>query len=421
MSFLIAGTNRPYFSGSLPTLRATHACSILARTCPGSVAGLRHLVRMRTVLKHTLNFYPLGNADSCLIELAEDRPLLFDFADTRTDDDPDDLRIDLARVIRDRLDALGRDSVEVLALSHLDEDHIMGVSEFFYLEHAKKYQGADRVKIEDLWVPAAAITESKDNLSSEGRIVQGEARHRLKQGDGIRVFSRPDALEDWLADHGLTVSSREHLITDAGQLIPGFSKEADGVEFFSHSPFADREDGKLVDRNAKSLVLQATFLSGRQETRVILSGDAPHEELSRIVRVTKGHSNEGRLEWDVFKVPHHCSYLSLGPEKGAETTEPVPDVAWLFEEQGARRSILVSSSDPIPDGDTDQPPHRQAAAYYRRIADDLDGEFKVTMEHPSVSAPEPLIINIDQLGGTIRKRAASSSDALIQRPSHRAG
>lgn len=267
-------------------------------------------------MKHTLRFYPLGNADSCLVELSEDRPLLFDFADTRPKDDPDDARIDLPRAIRDRLDELGRDSVDVLALTHLDEDHIVGVSEFFHLDHAKKYQGGDRVKIEALWVPAAAITESRDNLSTEGRIVQAEARHRLKEGKGIRVFSRPVALEDWLAEQELTVGSREDLITDAGQVVPGFSKEEDGVEFFTHSPFADREDGKLVDRNSKSLVFQATFLSGSQETRVILGGDAPHEELSRIVKTTKQHSNESRLEWDVFKVPHHCSYLSLGPEKG---------------------------------------------------------------------------------------------------------
>ncbi len=371
-------------------------------------------------MNHTLRFYPLGNADSCLVELAEDRPLLIDFADTRTKDDPDDPRIDLSRAVRDRLDELGRDSVDVLALTHLDEDHIVGVSGFFYLDHAKKYQDGDRVKIEDLWVPAAAITESRDNLSTEGRIVQAEARHRLKEGKGIRVFSRTAALEDWLDEQGLTVASREHLITDAGQLVPGFSKEEDGVEFFSHSPFADREDGKLVDRNSKSLVFQATFLSGSEETRVILGGDAPHEELSRIVTTTKRHSNESRLEWDVFKVPHHCSYLSLGPEKGRDKTEPVPEVAWLFEEQGARGGLLVSSSDPIPDDDTDQPPHRQAAEYYIDVASELDGEFKVTMEHPSESSPEALVVYIDQLGATLSKRTRRSGAALTQ-PAHRAG
>ena len=270
-------------------------------------------------------------------------------------------------------------------------------------------------------MPAAAITESRDELSTEGRIVQAEARYRLREGERIRVFSRPDALEDWLAEHDLTVASRQHLITDAGQLVPGFTKDADGVEFFVHSPFADRQDGKLIDRNASSLVLQATFVADGHETRVMLSGDSPHDALADMVRVTKGHSNEDRLEWDVFKLPHHCSYLSLGPEKGRDMTVPVPEVAWLFEEQGADRCTAISSSDPIPDEDTDQPPHCQAAAYYRKISDDHDGEFKVTMEHPSESSPKPLVIDIDDLGATVRKRVAATAVAATQRPAPRAG
>ena len=372
-------------------------------------------------MSHTLTFYPLGNADTCLIELAEKRPLLFDYANTRSSDDPNDRRVDLPNEIRDRLKVLGRDDVDVLAITHLDQDHIAGVSEFFHLDHAAKYQGGDRVKIQDLWVPAAAITETRENLSSEGRIVQAEARYRLKQGDGIRVFSRPDALKDWLAEQGLTVTSRKRLITDAGQLVPGFSKERDGVEFFAHSPFADHQDGKMVDRNSNCLVLQATFLEGGQKTRVMLTGDAPHEALAGIVKVTKAHSNEDRLEWDLFKVPHHCSYLSLGPEKGDDVTKPVPEVAWLYEEQGARRCVLVSSSDPVPDKDTDQPPHRQAAEYYRGISDGFAGEFKVTMEHPSVSAPKPLVIDIDRLGVTVRKRVPGTSTVITQQRAPRAG
>jgi hypothetical protein len=53
----------------------------------------------------------------------------------------------------------------------------------------------------------------------------------LKQGEGIRVFSRPDRLEKWLKSQNLTLKDREHLITDAGKTIPGFTKEKQGVEF----------------------------------------------------------------------------------------------------------------------------------------------------------------------------------------------
>ncbi len=370
---------------------------------------------------HTITFYPLGNADTCLVEVHSGQLLLFDYANTCDPYASDDRRIDLPKALRERLDAQERDDVDVLALTHLDEDHIDGVSEFFWLEHSAKYQGADRVRITELWVPAAAITETRTDLCGEGKIVQAEARHRLKRGEGIRVFSRPDALADWLRGQGLTVDSRAHLITDAGQLVPGFDAEADGVEFFVHSPFAYRQDGNLIDRNSASLVFQVTFDSAGRETRLLLSGDSPHDVLTDIVHVTKAHGNEHRLEWDVFKLPHHCSYLSLGPEKGKSETVPVPEVAWLFEEQGGEGGIVVSPSDPIPDEDTDQPPHRQAAAYYRRISRSRRGEFTVTMEHPSVLSPEPLVIDIDHLGAMLRKRFVSSAVAATRRPAPRAG
>ena len=135
----------------------------------------------------------------------------------------------------------------------------------------------------------------------------------------------------------------------------------------------------------------------------MLGSDLPHEIWTRIVRVTKAHTNEHRLEWDVFKLPHHCSYLSLGPEKGKHVTEPVPEVAWLFEQQGAVRGIAVSTSDPIPEGDTDQPPHRQAAAYYRAVSAGHHGEFLVTMEHPTDRSPTPLVVVIDRLGVRVWK------------------
>lgn len=372
-----------------------------------------------------LTFFPLGNADCCRIDFAGGEKVLFDYANTRCADDDQDKRVDLPKLLRDDLDGAKRKApnryYDVVAFTHLDDDHICGSSEFFYLRHAKKYQGDERVKINEMWVPAAAITE--EGCTDEAKIIQAEARHRLKEGDGIRVFSRPEALKEWLEEQGLTLESRAHLITDAGQIIPGFTKATHGVEFFAHSPFAWRQDdGTLIDRNTCALIVQATFLVEGVETKLILSADADHEMLSDIVKVTKRHSREERLEWDVFKLPHHCSYLSLGPEKGKDKTKPVPDVKWLFETQAQDKGIVVSTSKPIPTNDDDiQPPHRQAANYHRDTASDRDGEFKVTMEHPRTSLPEPLVILIDRHKSTIEKRAPGIASAVISRPAPRAG
>ena len=208
---------------------------------------------------HTIKFYPLGNADSIKIDLANNRILLFDYANTRDPDDDDDLRIDLAEQLQKELAEADRNSFDIVAFTHLDDDHVTGAPDFFFLEHAAKYQGDGRIGIEELWVPAAAIIET--GLSGDKRVIQAEARHRLVKGEGIRVFSRPGLLEEWLEDHGLTLKDREHLITDAGQLIPGFCLDEDELEFFVHSPFAMRlDDDEVVDRNRDALVVQATFV-----------------------------------------------------------------------------------------------------------------------------------------------------------------
>src|SRR5947209_18142714 len=106
-----------------------------------------------------LTFYPLGNADCCLIELADGQRLLFDYANVREADNDDDLRIELAAAVRDDLKAADRTSVNVLAITHLDRDHIHRSSEFFYLRHAAKYQSDDRIKFDTMWVPAAVIIQ----------------------------------------------------------------------------------------------------------------------------------------------------------------------------------------------------------------------------------------------------------------------
>lgn len=368
---------------------------------------------------HKITLHPLGNADCCKIDLSSGKKLLFDYAHTRSSESDDDPRIDLARVLREDLKESGRDYFDVVAFTHADDDHIRGSSDFFYLEHADKYQGKDRIKIKELWVPAAMITE--EGAEDEARILRAEARYRLEKGKGIRVFSRPERLKDWLEKKGLTIEQRESLITDAGRLVPDFEKSTEGVEFFVHSPFAAHVDDKLEDRNESALILHATFQVDSQETKFMLIGDSTHEILTDIVKITKAHKREARLQWDVYDIPHHCSYLALSDEKGKEKTEPVEEVKWLLD-QGRKRGILVSCSDPIPNNDKNsQPPHRQAAKCYKDVAESIEGDFKVTMEHPKVSKPETLIIQIDKAGAMLKKSIIGGSAAVISRSAPRAG
>ena len=354
---------------------------------------------------HTITFHPLGNADCYRIDTANGKKLLFDYADVRCADDPNDKRIDLPATLRDDLKRANRDYYDVVAFTHFDNDHVCGAGSFFELRHAPKYMGNGRIKINELWVPAFAITESKEDLCEDGKILQAEAQHRLIKCEGVRVFSRPERLKAWLEAHDLSLDARRKLVSDAGNLVPGWDKDTAGLEFFVHSPFASRQDdGSLDDRNTNSLVFQAVFRADGRDSRVLMLADTEHECLSEIVRITRLHGRDTRLEWDLAKLPHHCSYLSLGPDKGSNETDPVPNVSWLYEEKGQMAASAVSTSDQIPaSGNQNQPPHRQAGNYYRRVLKRLGGELLVTMEHPTAAAPGVLEVRIDGFGVTVRK------------------
>lgn len=376
-----------------------------------------------------ITFYPVGNADSYRIDLKNGEKILFDFANMRDPNNKFDLRCDLPKELREDLESADRDFFDVVAFTHLDNDHYKGSTEFFWLEHDKKYQSKERIKISTMWVPAALITEDEKELKDdEAKVLQKEARHRFKEGKGIRVFSRPDRLKEWCEKNGVDFNKRKGLITDAGWPAPDFSLLTHGVEFFVHSPFAKRlNECEVEDRNRDSIVMQAKFLVDNVETKVLLMGDATHDVLADIVDITKYHGREVRLEWDVAKLPHHCSYLSVGPDKGKDKTEPVEQVRWLYEEQRQDGGIIVSTSEPIPSKGTKEdedknPPHRQAANFYKEdVLDDPSDQMKVTMEHPSKSAPKPLVIEIDSSKATVQKRAATAAITATSRPAPRAG
>ncbi len=369
---------------------------------------------------HKVTFYPIGNADCCKIDLEDGRMLLFDYAHTAVSEDDGDSRIDLKTQLKQELKEANRKDFDVVGFTHVDDDHIKGSSDFFYFEHADKYQSNDRIKIKELWVPASIILE--EGLTGEARILRTEARHRFIKGKGIRVFSRPERLKDWVEEHGIKWEDRKDLIVDAGRLVPNFDDGSKGVEFFVHSPFAVHVDGGMEDRNEAALIFHVTFFCGDEATRFFLIGDTTHEVLEDIVGITQYHDREERLKWDIYDIPHHCSYLALNKkeEKGDTKTEPVAKVKWLLN-QGQSGAVLISSSDAIPSTDTTPPPHIQAANCYREVADNKKGEFRVTMTHPNKDNPEPLIITIDENKARIKKQTYEGHIQVLTKPSRAGG
>jgi len=374
-----------------------------------------------------LTFYPVGNADTFVTDLAGGEKLIFDYANRRNPNDKDDKRCDLSAELRKDLDK--RKDYDVAIFTHLDLDHYDGMTDFFYLEHDKKFQGKtsdgkERITMKVMWVPAAVLTENLEDEEEESQDIQKEAWHRLENKKGILVFSRPDGLKDAIEKRGIKFDDVKHLIIDAGRTVPSFNQAGHGVEFWVHSPHASRqnEDEGVVDRNDHAIVLLAAFLVQGVETKVQLFADVTHEVIGDIVKVTRRKKRDHRLEWDVFKIAHHCSYTAVGPEKSETVTKATDEVDWMFSTQGHDKGIIVSTSKPIPTNDDDnQPPHRQTAKYYRGVTDDKDGEFVVTMGHPKESAPKPLVIQIDRDKARIKKETVPAVAAIVGASAPKAG
>lgn len=377
---------------------------------------------------HQVVFYPVGNGDTSQIILENGKRILFDFRHLKKTENGEGPEINLKDRLNDELKKSRKKSFDVVAFTHGDKDHIENSTEFFELTYAQKYQGEGRTKINELWVPAAMILETAFNSeqSDEFVIWRQEARYRLKKGEGIRVFSKPEKLKDWLSSEGLTVDSRRHLITDAGQLVPGFTLDKDGVEFFCHSPFIKHVDNGDEQRNQAALIFNVRFRMGANTFEYFATGDSEWEVLGDVIQATKNHKNEDRLEWDLYHLPHHCSYQTLSDEKGKEETTPKPLVKELLL-LGREGAYIVSSSNPIADSQAGreqvQPPHIQAKKCYDRHLKEIDGaKFYVTMEEPNIDKPEPLVFNITSSGISRGEKAiVSASAAITSAPAPRAG
>lgn len=378
-------------------------------------------------MAHKVIFYPVGNGDTSQIVLENGKRILFDFRHLKKTENGDGPEINLRDRLKDELKKANKKSFDVVAFTHGDKDHIENSTEFFELRQAAKYQGDGRIKIDTLWVPAAMILETatNDDQSAEFVIWRQEARYRLKEGKGIRVFSKPDMLKAWLEENDLTVESRKSLITDAGQLVPEFTLTSDGVEFFCHSPFIKHVDEGDDLRNDAALIFNVRFKKDGSTYDYLAVGDSEWSVLEDIVKATKDHGNDDRLEWDLYNIPHHCSYLALSDEKGATETIPKPLIKELLQ-KGKDGAYLVSSSARILDTkegrEQTQPPHIQAKKCYLRYLDEVGGtKFLVTMEEPNATKPEPLEFKIDTNGISLDRKIVSAAAIITSSPAPRAG
>ena len=370
---------------------------------------------------HKVIFYPVSNGDTSQIIVNcgdNEKRILFDFHHNSNASDQNSPHIDLAEKLHEELKQAKRDYFDIVAFTHADKDHICDCSEFFDLDHAQKYQGDNRIKIKELWVPAALILETAEQGEHDDfTIIRREARYRLKKGEGIRVFSKPKELSAWLESENLTLKDRQHLITEAGECVSTLTIDKDNIEFFCHSPFIKNKE----QRNEGALIFNVRFKVETEIYNYLAIGDTTHEVLDDIIEISGCYGNNDRLNWDILNIPHHCSYKALSDEKGDKTngtTEPTDPIKELLG-KASIGAFMISSSNPIKNEDQEQPPHYQSKNAYKKYA--KHARFMVTMEFPNERKPKPIEIIIRKDGVSLSSITESSSSTIIGTSALRAG
>ena len=244
---------------------------------------------------------------------------------------------DLADSLRDI------DTFDVVMFTHPHDDHVKGAADFFYFDHAVKYQTGERAKIKELWISAAFLLDVKP--CEDVRVIRQEARYRLKEcgGEGVKIFAAPGSLASWLEQHELSTDENDHPIIHAGTLLDSSMHDlGDEISIFVHAPFS--EDAEDADsRNDPSIVIQIALDNAGQTTNLFITGDTPHDVLDKIVERSESSGNADYLKWDLYDIPHHCSYTGLSDEKGEDITEPSEDIKRLLQEYGQENAFLVAS------------------------------------------------------------------------------
>ena len=190
----------------------------------------------RTTGMSEIKEFPFSDEHTYMLTSNTGHKILFNFNSFDMQHIPG--RTSLAEEVRTDLAQSGKSGVDVACFSYLVTNHYAGVSDFFYLRHSEAYQSEERIQMDDMWVPVAVILEERMGMPKDFQVVQEEARHRLREGSGIRIIC-PEGqgeIDKWLNREGIDPSDRIHLLIFPEEMMPGLTINSAGIEMSVHLP-----------------------------------------------------------------------------------------------------------------------------------------------------------------------------------------
>lgn len=358
-----------------------------------------------------LSFFRVGNGDMTLITLESGKTILIDCNIRAAADDPNDDTPDVAAQLRSRLkkDAEGRHFVDVMVLSHPDQDHCRGLRNHFHLKPMAEYgKTSDKIIIKEMWsspivFKRARKKDSNHILCDDAEQWSQEARRRVK----------------YYKKHGYNLENEKITIIgqdDTGKTdeVPGIVKKIDetinnlngNYEFMFEAlvvapmPTSDEDLEEELTKNDSSIILN--FKIGTQfnnnAARFLSGGDAGVVVWEKVWERNKDAPE--KLQYDVLQAPHHCSWRSISHDSWSDCGEDaeVSDDALAALSQAISGAKIVASCKPISDDDCD-PPSTRAKREYVKITKAASGEFVCVGD----DKPEPLEYEITSGGVKVLK------------------
>ncbi|RKE25262.1 hypothetical protein B0G76_6789 [Paraburkholderia sp. BL23I1N1] len=378
-----------------------------------------------------ITFFPVGNGDMTLIRLSSGRKILIDVNIRQPGDDVRDVLKDLREMLDE--DAEGRPYVDVMVLSHPDQDHCRGLREHFHMSPLSDYPTTgtpSKIVVREMWSSPLIFRRASKyhTLCDDAKAWNTEAKRRVRlfeeEGmgeDGDRVLILGEDADGKTDNLGQIVIKTDSTVTRvAGHAETNFS-----ALLLAPMNADNEEDAEKLSKNESSVIMNYSIGTGAKSDAVkfLSGGDA---EVYIWEKQWKRHKNKPHvLQYDLLSTPHHCSWHTLSYDSWSEKKEGAkvsPDARDALS-QTRPGAYLVASSCPIKDDDND-PPCIRAKREYVAIAKDASGTFINTSTHPNEKKPEPMTFEVTSGGvkakwkTSVEPRAAVASVLATKPLSH---
>lgn len=330
-----------------------------------------------------VTFWPVGNGDSTTISINDDVKLQIDLHHmVAAEDDSEEYYPIVDHLVEELPRVDGKPYLSVFALTHPDKDHIQGFDKLL-----------KEATIGELWLTPRIFDD--EELSKEADAFYEEADRRRKlaitqngnldSGHKIRIFGYSDIL-----NKDKFKGFPEKLLTLPGESLSLLDGKDLAEEFraFIHSPFKAENDD---ERNDTSLGMQISLGNENDDLKMLIFGDLEHDNLRKIIDISKRNNNENKLEWNILLAPHHCSKSVMYTKDENDNNVYQPEMMDDLERFCLEPGYVVSSSKSIPKKNKkgDNPPHAIAKDRYEEI---VSTDFLCTHNDESEDA-EPIIFD----------------------------